>query len=396
FDAYDLIDKQLKYGAAFTGVFNVVWYSLQPLELGMRDTSHQPTLKDGIFFPEFVEGRPGMQPERLGPYCTTLNPGYDPNLPLYRPWPMLEAIRDVYAGKTDSRWAKQPVLEKNDYNVPADRGVAGFIAGPNSVLEGNLRRIDAKIDRTQPYTDRRVVIVDAQFAPVNTDEAAKIVKALLKQNKTILILGIDANNFNWINSMLPDRIEVTDRKAFSLLVCQKSPVLAGIDNAILYFCESNQNGISGLAGPLVDRSTVLLKACDTDWRRWNGITETAKTVAVLRSEREAKTSGAALVLYDARPATLLLCTINPSTETVEQRQMLRRLLGNIGVQTSDADLFEDNGTVFGSNGYLNKALVCGSFPNESFNDFFKDATLNSKDIQPKEGDIIGQNKWRVC
>lgn len=248
FEAYDLIDKQLKYGAAFTGVFNVVWYSLQPLELGMRDTSRPPTLKDGIFFPEFVEGKPGMQPERLGPYCTTLNPGYDPAIPLYRPWPMLEAVRDAYTGKTDSRWAKRPVLEKNEYKKPVDCGVAGFIAGPNSVLERNLRLLNAKIDRSMPFTDRRIVIVDAQSPPVNKGEAAKIIKDLLQQNKTILIWGISADNVNWVNSTIPDKIEITDRKASSLLVCQTSPVVTGIDNAMLYFCEGSRNIMSaGLA-----------------------------------------------------------------------------------------------------------------------------------------------------
>ncbi|MFQ7503216.1 MAG: hypothetical protein ACLRMJ_09165 [Alistipes finegoldii] len=34
---------------------------------------------------------PGVQPERLGPYTTTFNPGYDPRLPLYRPWALFEA-----------------------------------------------------------------------------------------------------------------------------------------------------------------------------------------------------------------------------------------------------------------------------------------------------------------
>ena len=33
------------------------------------------TLKDGIFFKEYVEGVPGYQPERLGPYTSTFNPG---------------------------------------------------------------------------------------------------------------------------------------------------------------------------------------------------------------------------------------------------------------------------------------------------------------------------------
>ncbi|MFO0926881.1 MAG: hypothetical protein U0736_07535 [Gemmataceae bacterium] len=35
----------------------------------------------------------GVQPERLPPYCSTLNPGWDSSLPLYRPLPMFQAMK---------------------------------------------------------------------------------------------------------------------------------------------------------------------------------------------------------------------------------------------------------------------------------------------------------------
>ena len=99
-ECYGLLRAQQKFGAAYQSVFNIVWYSVQPLPLGKSDLSKPPAAAEGIFFPPFREGVPGMQPERLGPYTTTLNPGYDPNLPLYRPWPMFEAIRGA---NTDRR-----------------------------------------------------------------------------------------------------------------------------------------------------------------------------------------------------------------------------------------------------------------------------------------------------
>jgi beta-galactosidase len=40
-----------------------------------------PSLEDdGIRFPEYKEGIPGVQPERIGSYSTTFNPGYDPSV----------------------------------------------------------------------------------------------------------------------------------------------------------------------------------------------------------------------------------------------------------------------------------------------------------------------------
>ncbi len=61
----------------YRSVFNLVWYGLQPLALGMRDVRGPRRPKMASFSGINIEGLPGVQPERLGPYCTTLNPGYD-------------------------------------------------------------------------------------------------------------------------------------------------------------------------------------------------------------------------------------------------------------------------------------------------------------------------------
>lgn len=105
-EAYDLIARGQRPEAAFCSVFNLVWYGLKPLALGLPDPSRAPTPADGVFFPPLAEGVAGVQPERLGPYCTTLNPGYDPSLPLYEPWPLLAAVADAFApgGAAPSRW----------------------------------------------------------------------------------------------------------------------------------------------------------------------------------------------------------------------------------------------------------------------------------------------------
>ena len=74
-------------------------------------------MDDGIFFTEYKEGQPGVQPERMGPYCTTLNPGYDPSLPLYRPWPMFHALRAVNAG-TQPAWSEWATADEAKYEAP--------------------------------------------------------------------------------------------------------------------------------------------------------------------------------------------------------------------------------------------------------------------------------------
>jgi beta-galactosidase/beta-glucuronidase len=80
-ECYNLIANQRRLGASYSTVFNMAWYALKPLPLGKKDCSTAPSVnEDGIFFSEYREGIPGVQPERIGPYSTTFNPGYDPTL----------------------------------------------------------------------------------------------------------------------------------------------------------------------------------------------------------------------------------------------------------------------------------------------------------------------------
>ena len=76
-ECYNLIVNQRQMGASYSTVFNMAWYALKPLPLGKKDKSKAPTVEaDGVFFGDYKEGVPGVQPERAGPYCTTFNPGY--------------------------------------------------------------------------------------------------------------------------------------------------------------------------------------------------------------------------------------------------------------------------------------------------------------------------------
>ena len=117
-ECYHLLANQRNMGASYSTVFNMAWYSLKPLPLGKKDMTTEPDInKDGIFFTDYKEGVPGVQPERVGPYCTTFNPGYDPNLPLYDPWPMYDAMRAANA-PGHSAWSAYADIDKKQYEAP--------------------------------------------------------------------------------------------------------------------------------------------------------------------------------------------------------------------------------------------------------------------------------------
>ena len=74
------------------------WFGIEHLPLGYTDFTRLPTLKDGVFFnAPYQEGKRGIQLERMPPYVTTFNPGYDPSLPVYKPLPMFEAMKAALA-----------------------------------------------------------------------------------------------------------------------------------------------------------------------------------------------------------------------------------------------------------------------------------------------------------
>ncbi len=144
YECYGLLTSQQKHGANYQSVFNIVWYGVQPLPLGKQDVTKPVALADGVFFGEYLEGVPGMQPERLGPYTTTLNPGYDPSLPQYRPWPMFEAIRDANLKLANSPWAALPSLAPENRTVDAVNNASALL----DYLPENARSLVQELSKT--------------------------------------------------------------------------------------------------------------------------------------------------------------------------------------------------------------------------------------------------------
>ena len=96
-DVYQNVVQMARPRLTYFSASELVWFGLEHLPLGYHDFSRLPNLQDGILLRPFVEGRPGVQPERIPPYCTTLNPGYDPALPVYKPLAMFAAMKAALA-----------------------------------------------------------------------------------------------------------------------------------------------------------------------------------------------------------------------------------------------------------------------------------------------------------
>jgi hypothetical protein len=323
--SYRSLVAQRERNAIYQSVFNMVWYGLRPLPLGMKDTTRPPGPGDGVYFTHFKEGEPGVQPERLGPYCTTLNPGYDPSLPVYRTWLLFDAIRDAATGQNKERWMA-------DTPKVASRGTGQLTShAAGAGLPG------------------QVLLIDGAHAPERG-----VIDKVTADGGTVVLWGVRPEMLPALNALLPARLELYPRKVSSLLpVAQASPaaslrrpkdrvgqdsITAGITAADLYFSEMRPPEIVEftLGGPLVESSRVVLQACGTDWLKWNKQPEYAKTAMVLRSELEAKPSGAVLLVRPMGKGRLVVSTLPVAPRVDKAGKAVRMLLGNLGVALSDS------------------------------------------------------------
>ncbi len=355
-EAYDLIGKQQKYDATYASVFNIIWYGLKPLEFGLKDTTRSSKPDDGIFFPNFREGIPGVQPERLGPYVSTLNPGYDPSLPLYKPWPMFYAIQAINSNPVKPFKIETKPLPAAALQPTTTYAEVGIISGPDSPMKEWLSGLGVPFVEPNPKKVPSLIIIDGS-SPVPGSGSRLMVDACLKAGGKILVWGISPEGLDQLNTLLPKSLMLTERKATSFIKKQNDAIIGALDNKDFYFSELSRMPVMkyGLSGEIVKNGEILLEACNTDWNRWNGHGENVKTAAVVRSERETKADGPAIVKYQSGAGQLYLCTVELQSLKAEGEEMSKTLLRNLGIVLKNVPV--SSRKALAANGGLEQAIV---------------------------------------
>ncbi|MDR0395031.1 MAG: glycoside hydrolase family 2 [Tannerella sp.] len=375
-ECYHLIAGQRNMHASYVSVFNLAWYSLKPLPFGKKDLTAPPSLTgDGIFFENYTEGLPGIQPERIGPYCSTFNPGYDPNLPLYEPWPMFDAIRAANApgGPAWSEWKDAgPAKKAGESGSPDGEGThsgnrnryedtstppgAGkkyshviYIGSENTAGTQNVSLKNTLLKQGVSFSPQTfspstsLFIIDGS---VDLDAAnEKLLMHNMAKGADLWIWGITSQTSGSYRNILPLPLTVEPRTISSFLPVSKS-WMKGLRNSDFYFCEVQRADASlyGLAGPLADEAQVLLNACNTDWRKWNKRPEEIKTAATLRSENERKGAAPAFIRYSGEHSDIYISTLTEFANSEKGFNTLSAMLENAGIacektDTSVEDLF---------------------------------------------------------
>lgn len=334
-ECYNLIKDQRDMDASFSTVFNMVWYGLQPLPLGKKDISTTPSLDDdGIFFGEYVEGIPGVQPERVGPYSTTFNPGYDPNLPLYREWPMFAALRAANApdGPAYSEWAS---IDKEKYDAPAANPASRYkevvFIGDNSSRAKSILDAQGVIWASKVKNPASALVIVDGSKPLN-GENEKILSSAKAKGADIWIWGITPESLESFTPILSYELNVEKLSRSSYLPQQRSWV-RGLNNSDFYFCELQKADASkySLSGAFVDNGEILLNACRTDWRKWNKRPEEIKVAGTLRSENECSSALPVFVRLATDAGNIYVSTLTEFANSEKGFNTLSTILNNAGI-----------------------------------------------------------------
>lgn len=341
-ECYGLLKDMRSMGASYSTVFNMAWYALKPLPLGKKDITKAPDLEDGIFFTEYKEGVPGVQPERVGPYCTTFNPGYDPSLPLYQTWPMFDALRAANAGDA-AQWSEWGTVDKTKYEAPkavaaTEKYAEVLFVGP---ADGKIRAVfDAQgviFTSKIKKPEKSLIIIDgtSELSAADTE----FVKKSTAKGTDVWVWGVTPRTVVSINTVLPKQLALNELKRSSFLPEQKS-ITRGLNNSDFYFCEL-QNADAAqftLSGDFVEEGDVLLNACKTDWRRWNKRAEEIKTAGTIRSEYECTAPTAVIAKLQNGASTYIISTLTDFANSEKGYNSLKTMLATAGVACKELEV----------------------------------------------------------
>lgn len=396
-EAYQLISQQRKLGASYVSVFNMVWYGLKPLALGMPDTSRPSTLADGVYLTRFKEGEPGMQPERIGPYTTTLNPGYDPSLPVFEPWPLFDAIKAANAIPPQPfEIASTDTVATSVRGFQPQKRTVIFLSPRASTLYQRLSNLGVEMGGAALSAQHPLILLDGAMLPEGKDTLA-LLKKYGMSGASIFVMDVDKKQLHQVNRILPLPLQLTERRAASFIKLKNDPVVSGLNNIDLYFNELIKGAVMhyGLDGDLVNKGNTIISACNTDWSEWNNQPEYNKTGRVLKSERERKPAGAALVRYERGNTDYYACTIDMNLLKASADKLLYNMLSNLGAGFSKT---QDDMAMLSSDGYLKSALVSAKFSADDtsvLQAVQQDFLSGELHVNPSAGAYAGGHAWKI-
>lgn len=345
-DLYRMITQVARPELTAFSASELAWFGLEQLPFGYNTDERTPNLTDGVFFPNYVENVPGVQIERLPPYVITLNPGFDPALPSFKPLALFEAMKAALdpRGPQPCPWDKMPVVTKR--TQPAATNTiekVAFVGDRDGDLFQSLYAFGVPLAAPAQAADAKLLVVDGET--VNDTGAAtakKLADTVLGRGGLVWIMARDKGAaLPRLSALLPAEVKLTDRHATSLVRGAANAAIDGFNLSDLYFADQtgdNQIQKAGLDGPLVQSGHVLLSASNTEWSFFERQPEVSKCGALLISEHVKKPSGAALVEVPMGGGKLWVSTLDSVPTAPSFGKFWDQLWSNLGVKISKQPL----------------------------------------------------------
>jgi beta-galactosidase len=395
---YNLIRSLRKQGADIMNVWNLVWHALKPLPLGLKEVSKRRLeLTDGVFFGTYIEGKPGVQPERLAPFSTTVNPGYDPSLPLIDPHPLYPAMQAAMHpdGPQPCEWdhvdEPRPLPPIPVVPKPIER--ARFAGRTDGALYDNLKAMGVRFaEASEPS---RFMIVDLTSVDASAAAALKAqAQAVVARQGTVLLVGMSPSAQDVANQLLPHAVTCAEDVASSLLPNRDDARTASLSYKDLYFAENFSNTAasrSTLGGRFVERGSALLCRNSTDWLRWLSGPEASKTISIVRSELE-NSRAPVLVECQEGGGRYVLSALEWENLSDAHVNLHRKLLTMLGLRL-DA---KSEMTVPAFSGQaLVRALCLGRFGAAGIGEAMETRHIDEATSRPVEGAKAAGLSWAV-
>lgn len=330
--------KVLGNRLAYFSASELMWFGLEHLPYGYSDFTRLPTFEDGVFFTNFEEGRPGMYIERIPPYVGTLNPGFDPSLPEYKPLAMAEAMKDALLRdeSLDEKW--EPVKDNRPkppaYEYPH---IVCFAGAQDGEVCQTLKCVGAEISE------------EGEFFVLDGSEDGEYITSTFDRihndGGTGLILIPRKEIASRINTYLPFPVVLTNRSTTMLVRDSPHPWVDSMTIHQMYFAENSMQkhaAVHGITGKWKEKGCSLLCAGNVDWSLFNNIPENAKCGSVVLYEQLKKEDGSVLISHPFGKGTLVFSTILCVPQSKEHITFWRNLLNNMGVRLGMVNVAEDS------------------------------------------------------
>ena len=337
-DVYQNAVFMAKPYLAYFSPSEVCWFGIEHMNLGYHDYSRLPNLKDGIFPSKaYEEGKPGYQYERIPPYVTTFNPGLDPKLPVYKPLPMFEALQAALSQNEPqaSPWDTYTEIKRPEKRpFPPVKYKNAEFRGKQSLYE-TLDNIGISFSEKS-----NLLFIDAKEF---SEENIKSIDRIKKEGGLIFIMLSDKNIDPQIQTILPAKLELTDRYATALENNNETLWGKYFDLPALYFGEMEGDKKiqkTGLSGEIVKQGNVIFSASRTDWSLFNHSPENRKCAQVVLYEHLQKPEGAALISFESGNATFVISALDYQINTKETFAFWQSLFSVMEIEINPNATFE--------------------------------------------------------